>query len=112
MAGSIRFLQFVQKFYRIIGIDPSQRGQNQRSTNSTQKFFLIGSAQSMFTTAAFLMFEATSIFNYGYAFYILISIINSATIYVIFILRSGNTSKFIENCERFIAKSEYVQIKC
>lgn len=108
MAGSIRFLQFVQKFYQIIGVG---RNQAPHSTRSTQKFFLIGSAQSMFTTAAFLMYEATSIFNYGYAFYILISIINSATIYVVFIWRSENTSKFIENCERFIEKSEYPLIQ-
>lgn len=106
MAGSIKFLQFVQNFNQISGIHPYQSNQEQLSTNSTQKFFLTGFAQFIFSTVAFLVLEAESIFNYGYAFYMLIVAINGFVIYLVFIWQSGKTLEFIGSCEKFIEKSK------
>lgn len=106
MAGSIKFLQFVKKFNQLCGIYACESIQVQRSVISTKTLFLIGFAQFIFSTAAFLVFGAKSIFDYGYAFYMLFVVINGFVIYVIFIWQSVNTLKFIENCERFIEKSK------
>lgn len=107
MAGSIKLFQFVQKYNQIIGIYSSQSTTMQGSINSTQAFFWISCAQIWFTIAAFLVFEANSMFDYGFEFFAFISIINGIAIYSIFIWQSQNTLKFIENCERFIEKRKY-----
>lgn len=104
MASSIKLFQFVQQCHQIIGVFPSQSNQNQRLIKSTKTKFLIFSAQLMVSTAGFLVFEAKSMFEYGFTFFILISIINSIVVYLIFIWQSKNTSKFVENCEGFIEK--------
>lgn len=60
----------------------------------------------MFTNAAFLAFEAESMFSYGLAFYVLIAMINGIVIYLSFIFQIENTLKYIGTCEEFIAKSK------
>lgn len=110
MAGSLKFLQFFQKCHKIIGICPSQSNQEQRSTNDLIKFiFLFSIAQFMFTMAAFLVFEAKSIFDYGFAMWALLSTINSTVIYLIFSMQLKNTLNFIEKCEEFIEKSKAIK---
>lgn len=89
-----------------MGVYPPRPDQKQYITNATQKIFLICCAQTIFTTAAFVVFEAESMFDYGFSFYVLIAMINITTIYLIFIGQLGNTLKFIEQCERFIEKSK------
>lgn len=107
MVGTIKLFQFIQKFHKIIGIYPSQAKRKQCPINLTQTIFLICSAQIMFTSAAFSVFEAKSMIDYGFGFYMLISIINIIVIYLVFIWQSQNTLKFIETCEEFIEKSKY-----
>lgn len=85
MAGSIQLFQFVQRFHQTIGIYPCQSNQKQHPINWTQAIFSICSAQSMLTTAAFLVFEAKSMFECGLVFFILITMINAIVIYLIFI---------------------------
>lgn len=107
MASSIKFLRFVGEFHETIGIYPPQSNQAQFLTNSTQKIFLFCCAQIIFTTQAFFLFEADSMFDCGFGFYVLIAMINITIIYLIFIGQLNNTLKFIENCERFIGKSKH-----
>lgn len=109
MASSIKLFQFIQKFHKIIGIDLYQQlvDHEQYSVNSINIIFLISFAQIICTTIAFLVFEAKSFFAYGFSFFTIICVISSAVIYLIFIWQSQNTSKFIENCERFIEESKY-----
>lgn len=106
MAESIKLFQFLQKFHQIIGIYPHQSNQKQRSTNWTKIVFLISFTEFLFTTIAFLLFEAKSMFDYGLVFYLLVSLINDSATYLILIWQSKNTLKFIENCVGFIEKSE------
>lgn len=105
MAGSIKLFQFVQKFHRFIGIYPREPNQK-HSTNWTQATCLISYAQYLCTTSAFLLFEANSLFDFGFVFFTLAAVVNCIAIYLIFIWQSQNTYEFIENCERFIEKSE------
>lgn len=108
MAGSVKYFQFVQKFHQIIGVYPSQSNQKHCSINWIQVIFLINSALFLFTTAAFILIEAKSMFDYGFTFYAFSCMINVIVIYLTFIRQSENTLKYIENCEQFIEKSKYV----
>lgn len=106
MAGSTKLFQFVRKCHQIFGIYSQQPNQKQQSINWIQTLFLISLALFMFTTAGFLLFVATSMFDFGFIFFSLITVTNSTAIYLIFIWQLRNTLEFIENCEKFIGKSE------
>lgn len=62
--------------------------------------------QFLLTSIAFLAFEATSMFDYGFGFFTLITMANATVIYILFIGQLENTFDFIENCEKFIGKSK------
>lgn len=110
MAGSIKLFQFVQKCHQAFGIHQYQSNpnpsQDQHSTNSVKTVFLISFVQFMCTTAAFFLLAATSMFHYGFVFFLLVTISNGVAIYLIFVYQSKNTLKFIQKCERFIGKSK------
>lgn len=106
MAGSIKIFQFIQNFHGVIGISPAQSFEQQRSINSRNAIFLVSCAQEMFAIVAFLIFEAQTMFDYGFGFFGGMSLLLSIVVYVIFIRQSENTFKFIENCEAFIEKSK------
>lgn len=46
-------------------------------------------------------------FDYGFAFFLLVSIANAVAIYLILIWQSENTLKLITSCEGFIGASKY-----
>lgn len=106
MAGSIKIFRFIQKFHGIIGIYPPQPFEQQRSINTRNTMFLISCVKTMFTTVAFLIFEAQSMFDYGFAFLLSICVCHSTVIYALFIRRSENTFKCIATYEAFIEKSK------
>lgn len=109
MSGSIQLFQFVRKFHQTIGIRLSQSNQNQKQSSIISAraiIFFICTAQLILTTVAYLVFEAKSMLEFGFTFYMVITEVNCVVIYAIFIWQSKNTSKFIENCEVFIEKSE------
>lgn len=104
MAGAVKLFQFVQKCHQAYGIYPVQPNQRKHST----KFIVLMSyAQFSVTTAAFVLFKAKSMFDFGFVFFLLISITNAIAVYLIFIWQSQNTFEFIGNCEGFIEKSKY-----
>lgn len=109
MAGSVKLFRFFQKFHQIGGIYAPQSNHKPfvNHTKSIKSVFLFAYAQYIFTLALFMALEAVSIFEYGFSFYILITIINTAIVYLMFISQTESTFKFIENCERFIEKSSY-----
>lgn len=105
--GSIKLLQFFEKCHQTCGILPRPPNQKKKqlSTNSIRTIFLTVYVLHISTTAAFLILEAKSWFDYGFTLYNLISIFDPFVVYLIFIWQSGDTLEFIENCERFIDKS-------
>lgn len=107
MAGSIKLFLIFRKFHQFFGIDPSQSNQKLWIIDCAKIIlFLINSSIFMCATVAFLLFEAKSMFDYGFVFFSLISTIDSIAFYLIFIWQSQNTFKFIEHCEGFIKKSK------
>lgn len=107
MSGSIKLFQFFQKCHQISGIHLSEPNRGQRSFSRTSAIVLISLAQFMFTTVAFLLFEPKSMFDYGFAFYAIISTANTIAVELDFIRQSEKTLMFIKNCEKFIETSKY-----
>lgn len=107
MGGSIKLFEFVQNCNRIFGIYSCQSDPKQHSAKLTRTISLISFAQVMFTTVAFFSLEAKSMFDFGFVFYLLVTITNCLAIYLIFIWESQDTLEFIQKCERFIEKREY-----
>lgn len=101
MSGSIKLFQFFQRIHQAIGIHPSQSN----PTNWGRIVLLVCFVQILFT--AIFLFDAKSMFDLGFAFFLLISLINAVVNYFIFICESENTLKFIQSCEAFIEKSKY-----
>lgn len=108
MASSIKLFQFLRKFQRAIGISASQSNREQCSINFKTTIFLISSLQFAFTVGVYLAHEASGMFAYGFGVLIFISLINGIIVYLLTIWQAKNTSKCIENCERFIEKSELI----
>lgn len=106
MASSIKLFQSFLEIHKFIGIHSSQPNQKQWSFNSRNEIFLIISAEFAFSTAAFCVFDATSMFDYGFASYIIITIVTSIIIYLLFVWEFDETLDFVENGERFIEKSK------
>lgn len=102
MASSIKLFQFVQKFHRALGIYPSYSS----SSCSRLKLVLICLIQVGLTLFTFLLFEAKSMYDYGFGCCILISQIIAIVTYLSFVWQSKNTANSIANWEKFIAKSK------
>lgn len=107
MAGSIRLFQFLQKFHRILGIYPSKPSQKQCSINPINTIWMMSIAQLTFTTIAFLVLEATTVFEYGFGCFMCTACISVPSVYFLFIGQLENTLNFIGNCEKFVKSSEY-----
>lgn len=106
MSSSIQLFQCVQKYHKIVGIQPSQPNQKRYPINWAKTLFLIGCAVCMITSGAFFVFKSKSLFDYGFSFYTCTASINVTIIYVSFIWKSQMTLEFIGNCEGFIEKSK------
>lgn len=96
----MKLYQFFQKCDQIIGIatQPYQK--------MLRTIFLIGQAQDLIPTVVYSLFIAESMYEYGFGFYVSITVTNTIVVYLLLIRQVENTSKFIESCEEFIAKSK------
>lgn len=112
MAGcdTIKLFKFVQKIYQFIGISPSkfkERSRRGRIINAKNWFIIGCHVQYFLSTVAYLLFEANSMIEYGMVFYTCTTVPLSLVLYLILIWTMESFSNYIENCERFIEKSEY-----
>lgn len=105
--GAIKLFKFTQKAYQGIGIYPPESNQSRSRINAKNYFFLVCQAQYFITTAAYLLFEANSMIEYGMTFFTCTTVITVIALYTILLGRMQNILNYIENCDRFIEKSEY-----
>lgn len=107
MAGQpIKVFQFIQNFQKSIGIVASQSNQKQYAINLKSVIFQLCALELTLTTGAFVFFEAKSMFQYGFAAFVLVTTVSSSLFYLSFSFKLKNTLEFIENCEEFIKKSK------
>lgn len=110
MAGNdkIKFFQFIQKIYQEIGIHPRRSNQKRNAINWKKWLNLFCLAQFFITSAAYLLFDAKSMIEYGMAFFTCATVVASTIIYLVLFWQMKNTLDYIERCERFVEKSESV----
>lgn len=108
MAASIKLFQFLRKFHQIMGIHPSQPNQKRRLINLRITICIGCFVQEIITTAAFLFFDARSMFDYGFVSFVLITSVAAIIFFLIFNWQSENTLAFIKNCEEFITKRKQI----
>ena len=110
MAGtSIKLFQFIQKYYRFVGIVKPESNQIRHSFNRINWLIIFCYGQTTVSTIAFLLFETKSVLDFGTCMYYLMSEFVSGSFYLIPIWKIGKLSNFIENCEAFIETSMYAQ---
>lgn len=107
MATSQNLFQFIQKFYQTIGIYSCvEKSLKKCAINPRNMIILILLTLYTLTMVAFLLFDAETMFDYGFGFYAIIAIINFILNYLLFIWKFEKTVIFIENCTEFIEKSK------
>lgn len=83
------------------------RNQRDCSINLTNKLFIISYVLFFSTTVTFLVFDAQSLFDYGFALYLLIAVITGLGLYLLLIWKFKEILDFIESCEEFIENRTY-----
>lgn len=101
MAGDkIRIFSSVQKFYQMMGISPL----NKNSLKNT--FLVISLIQLCSSTGCFILFEAKSIDEFGFAFYVFITTLTQLGHLLINTNKIRKITELIESYEAFIEKSK------
>lgn len=109
MAGRLKLLQFTQVVYEHIGIRSSQSNQHSRSINWRSVFMLYPPIQMTVCSLAFLLFEADNIVDAGTAFYVVDTEICCTFYYLALMWKKLKIQKLIDNFEKFVEKSEFLQ---
>lgn len=108
MAGdkTIKLFKFTQKMYEIVGICSQYSNQERISRNVKHCLILCCLVQLLLSSAAYLWLEADSMIEYGMLSYSCTTLILGIIIYSIVVLRTEQFFNYIQNFERFIAKSK------
>lgn len=101
-ADEIKLFTFNRNIFKNIGIPPPESD----TTNSKKWFFIFCQAQLFVLSAAFLVFEESSMIEFGLAFFTCTTVALCFTAYLIQIWQMQNILNHIENCKQFIEKSE------
>lgn len=107
MTGSIKLFKFFREFHYGIGLIPSQANQKQYPINWRYIGFLSFLVHQTLDTYAFLVFEAKSMFEFGFSFYVSLVFTNAVIITILFDWQNEKVFEFIRTCERFVEKSKY-----
>lgn len=103
---SIKLFQFNKKFCQTAGIFVRRSNQSRCTFLVVKLALVICMAQYAIATAAFIVYDAKSMDEYTATIFILLSAINTASDYSFTVCKMEHISKFTENCEALIEKSE------
>lgn len=105
--GSQKLFEYYQKYNQTIGLDSYRSKQNPISHNTKHVILLLSVAQFSVSSAASILFDAGTTFDYGISVsYLLLDITIVVEIFLS-IYQMEKMSKFIVNCEQFIEKSKF-----
>lgn len=107
MAERLKLLQFIQSTYTGIGIYPPQSNQNRRSINWRKIFMLFSLMQILILSLAFLIFEAKTVIEAGFPFFVVNTELCCTVYYLINMWEMPKILKVIENFEKFVEESEF-----
>lgn len=105
MAEPVKLFQLVQKIYKMMGICPPQPDQK-HSFNSRILVVLFIVSQFLFSSVAFLLFQASSIQNRADSFYFSLSIANCGVYIIVSHWKIPKILNLIENFEKFVEQSK------
>lgn len=103
---TVKLFKFIRKTFQFIGFHALASNQSHR-INSKIWINIFCLAQFLFSTTAFLLFDANSMMEYGMEFFTCITLIATMILYLTLVWQMGNILNYIENCEQFIGKSEF-----
>lgn len=106
MVGSPKLFKYYRKYNQVIGLDSSKLHRNSISQNAKRVILLLSVAQFFVSSAASIVFDAGTTFDYGISVSYLLLDITIAIEIFLSIYQMEKTSKFIENCEQFIEQSK------
>lgn len=109
--GSIKIFHFIQKFYRFVGIFPSQSQQKCFSINWRCVIILFGLALLFVLLVTFTFVEANAMIEYGVGIFIECLAMNSMIVFMISMWQTENILDFIQICEVFVETREHFVIK-
>lgn len=99
--------QLVRKYFKRMGIYLQRPNQRNSSINCITFIYFTAFAQAIISSAAFILFEAETVVEYGFTFYVLtIACVASAAISIVH-WNVGNIIAFVESFEAFIEKSKF-----
>lgn len=104
--GKIELFKFIQKNYQAIGIYPPGTNMNCHSINAKKWLIIFSLGQMFITSLIYLFVEAHSMIEYGMTFHTCGALVLSIIVYSILFWQMENILNYIENCERFVEKSE------
>lgn len=104
--NSIKLFRFNQKCSQTLGIYVSQSNSNRYTVNAKNVTFVISLTQFAIALAAFIVYDATSMGEYGVIFFELIGVIQAMVAYFNTLWELDSISQFTKTCEQFIEKSE------
>lgn len=107
MAGRMKLFRFIQKYFRLNGIDSPDSNAICCGINWKSLTFFICEAQLFASLTAYLLIEAQSMLAYGMTFFAILHLVFGVVIYIIYFWKIEHCSVFIGNCENFIEKREY-----
>lgn len=102
----IKLFQFNQKYCETIGIRLLASNQSHYRLNSKNLILIFFVVQFAIASAAFVVYDAESMGEYGVTFFVFIATVISMVDYSITIWKREFISTFTENCEVFIEKSK------
>lgn len=102
--SAMKLFQSIKEFHRKLGLDPPQPGENS-SINSKNLLVLLSIALGAILTAAFCVFEAETVLDYGKSYFASGTEFFNVGCFVSNIWKWQNTWKTIEKLETFIQKS-------
>lgn len=103
----MELFQTVQKLFKKIGIHwPHQYQRYSSSFNWINFVYFVGYAQSITSSSAFILFEAKTAVEYGFAFYVFITGWAAASAVSISILKKEKLFNIVQNCDKFIEMSK------
>lgn len=102
----MKLFETVQKFYRLLGLHPSQQSQNS-VFNTRNVIVLFIFVDGSIITVAFGLMKAKSIAVFGDAFYAFITVLLCLAYFSKFMGKMANVFGLMEKSQEIIQKSEF-----
>lgn len=101
---AIKLFRSVQKYFEALGFHaPPQPNQNCK-LNHKNGYYIFAVAGMFFPITAFLLFKATTAYEYSISFYLSVVMVTMTVYYVVLIYNMGSIIRLIENYEAFVGK--------